>query len=135
MVDCIFCKIISKEVESNIIYEDDQTISFLDINPVNKGHSLVMPKNHYPTFMDIPKSELGAIFSTIQDVTSAVMKSMNASGSNLLMNNKKAAGQLVNHVHFHIIPRFKNDGLKHWPQGTYKEWESKEIAEKIKSFL
>lgn len=135
MKDCIFCKIINKEIPSSMVYEDNNTIAFLDINPVNKGHTLVMPKKHYETFLDLPKNELETLFGKIQEVTKAVIKATNANGSNLLLNHKRAAGQVVDHVHFHVIPRFENDGLKHWPHGKYNEGEDKKIATKIKSFL
>ena len=135
MKDCIFCKIINKEIPSCIVYESKEVIAFLDISPINKGHTLVMPKKHYETFLDLPKSELEVLFGKIQEVTKAVIKATNADGFNLLLNNKRAAGQVVDHVHFHVIPRFENDGLKHWPHGKYNEGEDKKIATKIRSFL
>ncbi len=135
MKDCLFCKIINKEIPSYIVYESKEVVAFLDISPINKGHTLVMPNNHYETFLDIPKNELEILFSKIQEVTKAVIKATNADGSNLLLNNKRAAGQVVDHVHFHVIPRFENDGLKHWSHGNYNEGEDKKIATKIKSFL
>ena len=135
MKDCLFCKIINKEIPSSIVYEDGNVIAFLDISPINKGHTLVMPKKHYNTFLDLPKNELEILFGKIQEVTKAVIKATNANGSNLLLNNKRAAGQVVDHVHFHVIPRFENDGLKHWPHGKYNEGEDKKIATKIRSFL
>jgi len=135
MKDCIFCKIINKEIPSCIVYESKEVIAFLDISPINKGHTLVMPKKHYETFLDLPKSELEVLFGKIQEVTKAVIKATNADGFNLLLNNKRAAGQVVDHVHFHVIPRFENDGLKHWPHGKYNEGEDEKIATKIRSFL
>ncbi len=135
MDDCIFCKILKGEIPSSKIYEDEFTIAFLDIMPVNKGHALVIPKGHYETLLDIPEKELCAWIKTVQKVSGAVMKATGAGGFNLGMNNFKVSGQLVPHAHMHIIPRFGDDGLKHWGQGNYEEEEMKGFEEKIKESL
>ncbi|MFH1586636.1 MAG: HIT family protein, partial [Candidatus Diapherotrites archaeon] len=114
---------------------DELTLAFLDIMPVNKGHALVIPKGHYETLLDIPEKELDAWIKTIQKVSGAVMKGTDAQGFNLGMNNFKVSGQLVPHAHMHIIPRFEDDGLKHWGQGNYEQEEMKEFEKKIKEFL
>ena len=135
MADCIFCKIIKNEVSADKVYEDEGTLAFLDISPVNKGHVLVIPKQHFETLLDMPDLALEQTIKTVKKTAKAVISALNADGFNIGMNNYGAAGQLVMHVHFHVIPRFSKDGLKHWPGKKYKDNESKEIAKKINSEL
>jgi len=132
MADCIFCKIVKKKIPSSAVYENKKVLAFLDIYPVNKGHVLIIPKKHYETLTDIPDELLADVMKATKKVAKAVMKAMKTDGFNVGMNNYKTAGQLVPHAHFHIIPRFKEDGLKLWPQGSYQEGEMKPIAESIK---
>ena len=134
-MECIFCKIIKNEIPSYKVYEDKNFLAILDIGPVNKGHVLVIPKKHIEDFFGLNENISKESIKIIQRVAKAVIKATKADGFNLMLNNKKAAGQLIDHVHFHIIPRFKKDGLKHWPQGKYKNNEAKEVLNKIKSFL
>lgn len=134
--DCIFCKIIKGEIPSTKIYEDDNVLAFLDIMPANKGHALVIPKEHYETFIDIPEEVLGKLFSELHKLTKAVVKATAAEGFNLFMNNKKIAGQAVPHAHFHIVPRFDGDGLDFkWPSKKYEDGEIDKVKEKIKSYI
>jgi histidine triad (HIT) family protein len=112
MENCVFCKIVKGEIPATKLYEDEIALSFLDINPASKGHSLVIPKKHYPTMLDIPEMELAEIIKTVQRIGAAAMKATKADGFNIIQNNKEAAGQVVHHLHFHVVPRFKNDGLK-----------------------
>ncbi len=135
MDECIFCKIIKGEIPSNKVYENKIFFAFLDIGPVNKGHALVIPKKHYKNLLDMPEEELKGYMEAIQKVSNAVKKGVNADGISINMSNEKAAGQVVMHAHIHIIPRFKDDGLKLWPQGRYKEGEAEEIKNKITSSL
>ena len=117
--DCIFCKIIAGEIPCAKVYESETCLAFLDIAPVNPGHALVLPKGHYPTLMDIP-AELGSeLTETLSKVGRAVMEATGADGLNLMQNNHEAAGQLVNHAHFHLVPRHSDDGLQLWPQTGY----------------
>lgn len=135
MGDCIFCKIIKGEVPCTKIYEDNEVLAFLDIGPVNKGHTLVMPKEHYETLLDIPDDLLCAVSEAVKNLSKAVKKGTGCGGICILQNNFKISGQLVPHYHVHIIPRLGTDGLKHWPQGEYKEGEADRVAEKIKKSL
>ncbi|PIN85323.1 MAG: HIT family protein [Candidatus Diapherotrites archaeon CG11_big_fil_rev_8_21_14_0_20_37_9] len=112
MDGCIFCKIVSNEITAKKIFEDENSIAFLDLYPAAKGHTLVIPKNHYATLLDIPEMELKEVSQAIQKVAAAVVKATNAEGFNLVQNNREAAGQVVHHIHFHIVPRHKDDGLK-----------------------
>lgn len=131
MSDCIFCKIIKGEIPSSKLYENDKVFAFLDIAPVNKGHSLVIPKEHYETLMDIPDELLKEISVVVKKISSAVKKAVNADGISIGQSNYKAAGQVVPHLHFHIMPRFENDGFKFWPQSKYEEGEIESYREKI----
>ncbi|HLC79640.1 MAG TPA: HIT family protein [archaeon] len=125
--DCIFCKIIGGKLSSKKIYEDDYSLAFLDIYPTSKGHCLVIPKNHYATILEIPEFELAKLIRSVQKIGAASMKALRADGFNVLQNNKPAAGQVVNHLHFHIIPRFSGDGLK--ISAASRKAEEHELAE------
>ena len=135
MTDCIFCKIIKGEIPCSKIYEDDKAFAFLDIAPVNKGHALVIPKEHHETFEDLPDDLLEYLTNLVRKVSKSVKQGVNADGYNIGMNIGKAAGQLVFHAHWHIIPRFNDDGLKTWPQKEYKEGEMDKFKEQIVKFL
>jgi len=131
MENCIFCKIIKGEIPCSKVYETDKTIAFLDISPVNKGHTLVVPKKHAVNILDIESNDLNAVSDVVRKLAPAIKKAMNADGLTITSNNGQAAGQVIMHSHIHIIPRFKEDGLKLWPQGEYKEGERQETAKKI----
>lgn len=135
--DCIFCKIIAKKIPSEIVYEDENVIGILDINPVSKGHILIIPKQHVSTVEDCYDLLLMEIIKVAKKISSAVTKAMFAQGFNIVINNRKAAGQLIEHLHLHIIPRNENDGLTIDKQKTlkYDELETKKIAEKIRNLL
>ncbi|MBI9111114.1 HIT family protein [Maridesulfovibrio ferrireducens] len=134
--DCIFCKIVAGDIPCFKIYETENILSFLDIGPVNKGHALVIPKGHYKNLWDIPADLGKELMTASQVVGDAIVKATGADGLNLLMNNNDAAGQLVFHAHFHLIPRFKDDGLKLWDQGEYNDMdEAMALAQKIEKMI
>ena len=136
MEDEIFEKIIKKEAEANIVYEDDFTLAFLNINPVHKGHTLVIPKKKYRNIFDITKDDLCHLIESVRKVAKAVRASTNADGVNIIQNNESAASQVIFHIHFHIIPRFENDNLEVWPHTKYSsDEEFKEVGRKIRSEL
>lgn len=135
MTDCLFCKIIKGEIPCSKIYETDKAFAFLDISPVSKGHTLVVPKKHAVNILDIEAKDLDAVSSVVRKIAPAIKKAMNADGLTITSNNGSAAGQVIMHSHIHIIPRFKDDGLKLWPQGEYKERERQETAEKIVNLI
>ena len=114
-MDCIFCKIIEGELPCYKVYEDKRVIAFLDINPINKGHVLVVPKEHYNNLLDTPKDLLKDLTMVVQKLTPDILEAIGAKDFNLGLNNGRAAGQIVDHVHFHVIPRFVGDNLRHWP--------------------
>lgn len=134
-MDCIFCKIIKKEIPADFVYENDKSVAFLDIAPVNKGHTLVVPKNHSENMLTATDEELTNIIITVKKVAKAVISAVKADGWNLGVNNGASAGQAVMHAHFHIIPRFNDDGLKHWPHKKYDSNELKKVAEEINKRL
>ena len=131
MQDCIFCKIIKGELPSSKLYENERVFAFLDIAPVSKGHALVIPKEHAETLLDISDSSLKEVAVALKKVSKAVKKAVNADGISVGQSNYKAAGQVVPHLHFHIMPRFEDDGFKMWPQGKYEEGEMEACKEKI----
>ncbi|MCL6500514.1 MAG: HIT family protein [Candidatus Pacearchaeota archaeon] len=134
--DCIFCKIIKGEIPCYKVYEDKDFIAFLDINPVNMGHTLVVPRKHFETVLDIEKWRFGEIMKLTKKLSQRIINATKADGFELCINNKKAAGQLVPHLHIHIMPRFKNDGLKfNWPTKKFSQAEMQKIANKIKNSL
>jgi histidine triad (HIT) family protein len=135
-MNCIFCKIAAKEIESEILFENERVISFLDINPVNFGHALVIPKTHYENFLEVPANELDGIITTVQNVSAAIKSGLEPDGINLVANNGRAAGQSIFHFHFHIIPRFYDDDFKF--RLNLKKYENgvmNEFAEKIRKNL
>ncbi len=135
MNDCIFCKIVAGEIPSYKLYEDEKTLAFLDIHPVNPGHTLVVPKKHSYNILDIKAADWAAVAETTRMISRALHDGLSADGINLQMNNREHAGQLVDHPHVHVIPRYKNDGLRHWPGKSYQPGEAEEIVEKTKKNL
>ena len=137
MENCVFCKIINNEIPSTKIYEDNYVLVMLDIRPATKqgGHTLVITKKHYELITDVPDELLNKISLVIKKVSRALLKF--GKGLNILLNNKKIAGQAIPHVHFHLIPRFENDGVlvERWTEHSYEQGEDKKIASKIKSLL
>lgn len=134
-MDCIFCKIISGEIPSTKIYEDEETLAFLDIAPVNSGHTLVIPKKHFENLEDVAEADLYSVIKTVKKVGKAIKESISQNGYNVGLNNGLGSGQLVPHIHFHIMPRRAGDGHKLWSQGKYEEGEAEAMAEKIKQAL
>jgi len=134
-MDCIFCKIIAGEIPAKKIYEDENVLSFLDISPVNYGHALVIPKKHYPDLLSADEATLTELILAIKKIAPALIDSASASGFNLNLNNGEVAGQVVNHLHFHIIPRFADDGLKLWPGGSCDDERLEQLVERVKQLL
>ena len=135
MNDCIFCKIIKREIPADFIYENDKIVAFLDIRPCNKGHALIVPKAHFTDLLETPDDVLADIMTRTKKIAPAIMKEVDAEGFNSIFNTKPAAGQVIFHTHMHIIPRFKNDGLKHWPEKDLSKEEMRKIKEQIRAEL
>jgi histidine triad (HIT) family protein len=132
MLDCLFCKIIAGNIPAEKIYEDESTFAFLDIHPINKGHTLVIPKKHASDIHDIPSLDFCATMETARQLATRIKQAVNADGINIGINNGHAAGQLVFHAHVHIIPRYNNDGFATWHGEDYKEGEMHRIGEVIR---
>ena len=134
--ECIFCKIVAGQIPCARVYEDEAVIAFLDINPIAKGHTLVVPKGHYPTLLDLPASEGETLLKALRLVGGAVFRQTGAGGFNVVQNNFGPAGQMVFHSHWHVIPRFENDGLADWPAGAYKDTaEMQELARAVNALI
>ena len=134
-MDCIFCKIVKGVIPATKIYENDKFLCFLDIQPANKGHTLVIPKRHYETSIDVPEEDFSEMMQLVQRVAKAVNKAVKPDGFNIIINNGKASGQEVPHVHCHIMPRFSDDFKMTWGSGKYKEGEMAEYKGKIEAFM
>lgn len=111
-MDCIFCKIASGEIPKKRIYENDNFFSFLDQNQDIEGHALIISKKHFETILDMPSSLGQELLDCIKKTSLKLIDETKAEGFNVLSNNFESAGQIVNHVHFHILPRMKGDGVK-----------------------
>lgn len=131
--DCIFCEIIAGRVPCVKIYENEYVLAFLDIGPVSEGHTLVVPKKHTCQVDQTDPLVMVEIARVLPMLANSVKKAMNADGYNILCNNGSSAGQVVEHVHVHIIPRKTNDGVfRQWPSFQYPEGKVAELAEKIR---
>ena len=108
---CIFCKIVRKQAPASIIYEDETVMAFLDIRPLNEGHTLVIPKKHYVNVFDIPEDQLSKVHKVAKQVSIAIKKATNADGISIIQQNGKAAGQDIFHIHVHVVPRFEGQKL------------------------
>jgi histidine triad (HIT) family protein len=136
MKDCIFCKIIEGKIPSAKIYDDENVISFLDIAPSNKGHALVVSKKHYATAIEADDETLSQMIIVAKKIAKAQSQALGNKGYNILLNNDKSAGQLVPHIHAHIIPRFDGDGHNfNWQHKTYGNGEMEEYKNKLMKFL
>ena len=119
--DCIFCKIVKGEVPSKKVYESDNLVAFLDTNQVAEGKTLLIPKHHYKTILDVPDSLGAEMLEAVKKIALKLIDEGKAEGFNILVNSFKVAGQVVPHAHIHILPRKKDDGLK----GLYLEGAEK----------
>ena len=133
--NCIFCKIIKGEIPCEKIYENDKIFAFLDIAPVTKGHTLVIPKEHHKDLLDMPDELIAEVSKAAKKIAKVVIKAVNTKGFNIAQNNGKVSGQEVMHYHLHIVPRFDDDGLINWPHKKYEEGEADKLAKDIKSLL
>ena len=134
--NCLFCRIVSGEVPATVVYVDPNAIAFLDHRPLFHGHTLLVPRDHVETLIDLPSKLIGPLFTAAQSLANAVQHAMDAEGTFVAMNNR--VSQSVPHLHIHIVPRRKKDGLKgfFWPRTKYTdEKEMKAVAEKIAGSL
>jgi histidine triad (HIT) family protein len=134
-MECAFCNIVARKTEAEIVFENENIISFLDIRPVNFGHTLVIPKKHYEDFLSLPPEELADLSKKTQTIAEAVKHSLKADGFNIIVNHGAAAGQTIFHFHFHIIPRFRNDFRFKPAFKSYESGSKKNYADKIRTQL
>lgn len=129
---CLFCRIVSGELKATVVYEDDNSVAFLDHRPLFHGHTLLVPREHVETLGDLPSTLVGPYFETAQLLSRAVESAMDAEGTFVAMNNR--VSQSVPHLHIHVVPRRRKDGLKgfFWPRTKYKgDEEMEEVKKKI----
>jgi histidine triad (HIT) family protein len=133
---CRFCKIVKKQAPASIIYEDETVIVFLDIRPLNMGHTLVIPKKHYVDIYDIPENQLSQVHKVAKQVSVAVKKATNADGITIIQQNGKAADQDIFHLHVHVVPRFEGQKLPRFSDlKDVERAKLEEMAKKIKQQL
>ena len=132
---CIFCEIIAGRAKAEIIFEDDRLIALLDIHPVFPGHVLVMPREHHETLLDLPEALIAPLFSRVKTIARAVEVGLGADGTFVAMNNK--ISQSVPHLHVHVVPRRKKDGLRgfFWPRTKYGDGEMATIGKAIRDAM
>ncbi len=135
MTGCLFCKIRDRSVPAMIVYEDDKTLAFLDVMPRSSGHALVVPKLHAATIVDLPESEIQPLFSAVKKVIALLTKAIAPDGVTIGINQGEASGQVVGHLHVHIMPRFNGDGGGSVQSAVHNPPEDslEAIAAKIKS--
>ena len=134
--DCIFCKIVQGRIPCYKLFENDAALAFLDIGPLSEGHTLVIPKAHHERLEDLPAELAGELVRLVQWLAPAVTAAVGAPGYNLLNNNHPCAGQLVKHVHLHLIPRRPDDAVfTQWPARTYPTGRAQQLAHAITSAL
>lgn len=133
MEDCIFCKIIKGEIPSYKIEEDKGTYTFLDINPMTPGHTLVIAKTHVEHMSDMDPDEVACLFKTVRRMGASIKANLSPDGINYFVNQGEPAGQLIPHVHCHIVPRYEGDGVEfRHSKVEMSEGEFKELVEKIR---
>ncbi|MDO5127175.1 MAG: HIT family protein [Eubacteriales bacterium] len=134
--DCIFCKIGKGDIPSATVYENSDFKVFMDLSPANKGHVLIIPKEHYDNIFQIDAETAGKLFSLATAVARAVKAETKCEGMNVVQNNGAVAGQTVNHFHLHLIPRFEGDGVSvTWKQGETEPDELQALAKAIRKHI
>ncbi len=131
---CTFCKIVRKEAPASSVYEDDKVIAFLSIQPINIGHTLVVPKKHYENIYEIPEEEVAHLYKIVKKVAYAVKNAVSAEGIRIVQNNGTAAGQVIFHLHVHIIPMNQQHSFLHYPE-TRDAKALEEDATRIRRFI
>jgi histidine triad (HIT) family protein len=129
MSECVFCQIISKEAPANIVYEDGKVVAFLSNRPVNEGHTLVVPKKHYENIYEIPEEEAVCLFRITTKITHAVRDATAAEGIRIVQNNGEAAGQVIFHLHIHVIPMKPHNSFSH--DGAFRDSTHQRSADSL----
>jgi histidine triad (HIT) family protein len=134
--ECIFCRIIRREIPAEVLYEDDHVLAFLDINPIHFGHALVVPKSHCADFLSLPAGCYSSVLTAAHRVTQALVSALHLEGYNLFSNNGRVAGQSVFHFHLHVTPRYPDDNIRFVLQlKSYADGELAATAQLIRDHL
>lgn len=134
--DCIFCKIVAGQIPALKVLQDEEALAFLDIGPLAEGHVLLIPKRHFATLDQMPADVAGAMLRHLPALAAAVQAAVGCQGLNVLQNNGRVAHQVVDHVHFHLIPRNEADAFHfNWPAGKYPQGRAEQLAESIRAEL
>ncbi len=134
MEDCIFCKIIAGEIPSTAVYEDEDFKAILDVGPAARGHVIIIPKKHAENIYELEDEDAAKVFPIAKKIATALKKTYDCDGVNVLQNNGKAAGQTVFHLHVHVVPRYYSDDVKiMWEPGETPDLD--EVASEIKKNL
>lgn len=130
--DCIFCKIVEGQIPCHKLFEDERVLAFLDVGPLSRGHSLIIPKGHWRTIDQVPDATAAACMQIVPRLSRAIIQATGATAWNILQNNGKLAHQAVDHVHLHIIPKIPDSGLGiEWPAGELAAEDAKWLVETI----
>ncbi|MCR4831022.1 MAG: HIT family protein [Pseudobutyrivibrio sp.] len=132
--NCIFCKLANGDIPTNSIYEDDNFKVILDADPATKGHALILPKNHFANLLEADDDVLAKALPLAKRIANRMKEQLNCAGVNVVQNNGEAAGQTVNHLHIHVIPRYEDDPDKTicgWSHQSFTEAETKEVVSKL----
>jgi histidine triad (HIT) family protein len=134
-VSCVFCEVVAGDLAAEVVFEDDAFLAFLDHRPVQKGHILMVPRQHLATLLDLPPDLHERFVANAQRLAAAVVDGLDAQGSFVAINN--VVSQSVPHLHLHVVPRRRGDGLKgfFWPRHKYKDGEQKEYADRLRVVL
>ena len=134
--DCVFCRIVAGSIPAAKVYEDDNVLAFIDINPLAEGHTLLISKTHYTTIYEMPPRAAADLCSLLPRLAIAVRTAVDAQGLNILQNNGPCSGQAVMHLHFHFIPRVPADGLGYrWPARKYPPGRLEEVRDLVTQAL
>ena len=133
---CIFCNIIERKLPAEILFEDEYSLAILDVHPIHYGHSLIIPKHHCNSFLDVPEEMYHSIFYSASLVTRALVETYQLEGYNLFSNNGTVAGQSIFHFHLHITPRYENDNIKFLLSlKKYQDGELEQTAEELRKAI
>lgn len=135
-VPCTFCQIARKQALASLVYEDENVIAFLDLRPLNEGHTLVIPKEHYETIFEIPQELIAYLHGIVKRVAVAVKEATKADGISIIQQNGKAANQDIFHLHVHVVPRYEGQKLPHFNEISEVDIEKlNQTATKIRQYL
>lgn len=131
-MNCLFCDIIAGKVKAHLVYEDKSHVAIMDKYPIQRGHTLVMPRAHHEIITDMNTGDISTLFSRVPVIARAILESTGADGFNIGQNNGKAANQIIPHVHVHIVPRYSNTGPGWTKRMIAREENLEDLAAKIR---